>query len=248
MSISGQNGDAPLLLFQMLEEEYQTLHGPLPDHYKEAKQKILCRTPLENNESQVNETLVSELYRCIHAKQPAALCLSGGGIRSATFGLGVLQGLARRGLLEQFHYLSTVSGGGYLGSWLTSWIHRKALPAVLEELRNPPQSETESRTQPNSLPPRVQQLPHPSIRVALSGYMDAHRHLPAQSLRELVCVVTAPDGDPHAPPIYCDDCGVHAKSALACYPPPWRRAHSCHSCSCLYLPKPALCSGCPGRR
>src|SRR5207245_2928610 len=45
-----------------------------------------------------------------------ALCLSGGGIRSATYALGILQGLARKGLLKQFHYLSTVSGGGYVGS------------------------------------------------------------------------------------------------------------------------------------
>src|SRR4051812_28366720 len=51
----------------------------------------------------------------------AALCLSGGGIRSATFALGVLQGLARFNLLGQFHYLSTVSGGGYIGSWLSAW-------------------------------------------------------------------------------------------------------------------------------
>jgi hypothetical protein len=51
----------------------------------------------------------------------AALCLSGGGIRSATFALGVLQGLGRFGLLGQFHYLSTVSGGGYIGSWLSAW-------------------------------------------------------------------------------------------------------------------------------
>jgi len=51
----------------------------------------------------------------------AALCLSGGGIRSAWFSLGVLQGLARFALLGRFHYLSTVSGGGYIGSWLSVW-------------------------------------------------------------------------------------------------------------------------------
>ena len=53
-----------------------------------------------------------------------ALCISGGGIRSATFSLGVIQGLAERGLLRQFDYLSTVSGGGYIGSWLSAWVHR----------------------------------------------------------------------------------------------------------------------------
>jgi hypothetical protein len=45
-----------------------------------------------------------------------ALCLSGGGIRSAAFCLGVIQALARAGLLQEFHYLSTVSGGGYAGA------------------------------------------------------------------------------------------------------------------------------------
>ena len=53
------------------------------------------------------------------------LAFSGGGIRSATFNLGVLQALARLKLLDQFDYLSTVSGGGYIGSWFAAWIRRK---------------------------------------------------------------------------------------------------------------------------
>jgi predicted acylesterase/phospholipase RssA len=71
-----------------------------------------------------------------------ALCLSGGGIRSATFGLGVIQGLARLNLLEKFDYLSTVSGGGYIGSWLSAWIrnHPQELAGVAEALRRTPQS------------------------------------------------------------------------------------------------------------
>ena len=52
------------------------------------------------------------------------LALSGGGIRSATFNLGILQSLARYGLLTRFDYLSTVSGGGYIGAWLSAWVHR----------------------------------------------------------------------------------------------------------------------------
>ncbi|MEO8351936.1 MAG: hypothetical protein ABI680_09405 [Chthoniobacteraceae bacterium] len=50
------------------------------------------------------------------------LALSGGGIRSATFSLGVLVALAGRGLLTQCDYLSTVSGGGYLGSFLSTFL------------------------------------------------------------------------------------------------------------------------------
>lgn len=47
------------------------------------------------------------------------LALSGGGIRSASFALGVLQALVGKDHLKKFHYLSTVSGGGYIGSALT---------------------------------------------------------------------------------------------------------------------------------
>ncbi len=48
------------------------------------------------------------------------LAFSGGGIRSATFGLGVLEGLKDSGLLKKIDYLSTVSGGGYIGAWLSA--------------------------------------------------------------------------------------------------------------------------------
>ncbi len=48
------------------------------------------------------------------------LAISGGGIRSATFGLGVMEALKEQGVLKQIDYLSTVSGGGYIGSWLTA--------------------------------------------------------------------------------------------------------------------------------
>src|ERR1044072_841190 len=49
-----------------------------------------------------------------------ALALSGGGIRSASFSLGVLQALNEHQALDRIDYLSTVSGGGYMGSALTA--------------------------------------------------------------------------------------------------------------------------------
>ena len=52
------------------------------------------------------------------------LAVSGGGIRSASFGLGVMQALVGNNQLEKIHYLSTVSGGGYLGSALTWALHQ----------------------------------------------------------------------------------------------------------------------------
>jgi hypothetical protein len=57
---------------------------------------------------------------------PTALSISGGGIRSATFALGAIQALAKHKLLTKFDYLSTVSGGGFVGSWLTAWARREA--------------------------------------------------------------------------------------------------------------------------
>jgi len=44
--------------------------------------------------------------------------LSGGGVRSATFSLGVFQAIARGDCLDRVDFLSTVSGGGYFGSFL----------------------------------------------------------------------------------------------------------------------------------
>jgi hypothetical protein len=63
--------------------------------------------------------------RKVNGKGQAALCLSGGGIRSAAFALGLVQALSRARLLTGFHYLSTVSGGGYLGAWLQRWIYEE---------------------------------------------------------------------------------------------------------------------------
>jgi len=47
------------------------------------------------------------------------LACSGGGVRSATFSLGVIQILADKGLLKDIDFLSTVSGGGFTGAFLT---------------------------------------------------------------------------------------------------------------------------------
>ena len=75
-------------------------------------------------------------------KPTVGLALSGGGIRSASFALGVVQAFIWKGkkgqkeegnikpFAEQFQYLSTVSGGGYLGAALT-WL--KSLGLDLNE-------------------------------------------------------------------------------------------------------------------
>ena len=81
-----------------------------------------------------------------------SLSISGGGIRSATFALGVLTGLARNHILEKFDFLSTVSGGGYIGSWLSSWVRRDAwgIRGVAALLAAPPRDSLDPEPPPVS--------------------------------------------------------------------------------------------------
>jgi len=74
---------------------------------------------------------------------PIGLALSGGGIRSATFNLGFLQALAEAGELKKIDYLSTVSGGSYIGAFLHRMYHRDSgkaeqVEAVLKDTRSAP--------------------------------------------------------------------------------------------------------------
>ncbi|MCZ7484137.1 patatin-like phospholipase family protein [Rhizobium rhizogenes] len=57
-------------------------------------------------------------------KPQVGLALSGGGIRSAAFSLGVLQALSANKLFESIDFLSTVSGGGYTGAALVAAMER----------------------------------------------------------------------------------------------------------------------------
>src|SRR5690606_9426753 len=64
--------------------------------------------------------MVRQRREALHGRDdghgPWGLALSGGGIRSATFCLGLLKALARRRQLLRFDIVSTVSGGGYAGA------------------------------------------------------------------------------------------------------------------------------------
>jgi hypothetical protein len=73
-----------------------------------------------------NEAVAISMHRSERLGETGAapwsgIGFSGGGIRSATFCLGVLQALAERDLLKRFDYLSSVSGGGYIATSLQWW-------------------------------------------------------------------------------------------------------------------------------
>ena len=122
MEQSGETQPASTSAFgwtAVLEAEYEALYG---------------EKPFPNGAPADHHARLPALHLLLHARRPTALCLSGGGIRSATFGLGVLQALGRIGVLGKLDYLSTVSGGGYVGGWLTSWLSRDGSAEVLQGL------------------------------------------------------------------------------------------------------------------
>lgn len=71
----------------------------------------------------VRAAVTSEPWVEFRSGELVGLALSGGGIRSATFNLGVLQQLHADGVLPLVDYVSTVSGGGYVGGFWSAWLH-----------------------------------------------------------------------------------------------------------------------------
>ncbi|HSS79512.1 MAG TPA: patatin-like phospholipase family protein, partial [Thermoanaerobaculia bacterium] len=137
-----------LPLWKVLREEYAAL--------KPAWAAELASDPVFADPEKGPGDKLAALFALVHRQAEkgddlTGLSLSGGGIRSATFNLGVLQGLARIGILDKFDYLSSVSGGGYIASWLSGWIYRagglaKVLPELRSAQRDPDQPEAETIT------------------------------------------------------------------------------------------------------
>lgn len=68
------------------------------------------------------------------------LSFSGGGIRAAAFCLGVLQALQAKRLMKFVDYLSTVSGGGYVGSLFSSLVNHPAGIEAWKQQTSPPET------------------------------------------------------------------------------------------------------------
>ncbi len=172
--------DPPALLFDALAAEaaQQWPESGVAERFRERREAAARELQAIDWESdgadderrRIDSALCGELYAWLHeeargGRRRSVLCLSGGGIRSATYALGVIQGLARRRLLRGFDFLSTVSGGGYVGSWLMATIHRQlpegrppapeeaaaAVAAVEAQLAGPPARETVLAPEPETV-------------------------------------------------------------------------------------------------
>jgi hypothetical protein len=243
--MAGDEADGVLSIEQVLAAEARAIHGVswgLEDLYAprirgQDAQDERARLNADRHElGDIPDKEVERreaLYRALNKLNSAALCCSGGGIRSATFCLGVIQTLAKydvkreeapkpriiehkheeqqkqnlelerqtfvsatlhhttsemvlelqkrrpeqnhpeqikpaeaafpplqkrapaqeqpkkpeklqpinpeNSLLGRFHYLSTVSGGGYVGSWLSSWRARDPFDTIIHNLTGRPQ-------------------------------------------------------------------------------------------------------------
>ena len=97
--------------FESLFEEEDKLLSQADEAHTGTPDKVDVATPGPAGEPWIRYTPVDRV----------GLAFSGGGIRSATFNLGVLKALHELGLLKHIDYLSTVSGGGYVGAWWSAW-------------------------------------------------------------------------------------------------------------------------------
>jgi Patatin-like phospholipase len=97
-----------------------------------------------------NLRLGENQQRPVAQKSLIGLAFSGGGIRSATFNLGVLQALAKKKLLRSIDYVSTVSGGGYIGGWLMGWMYHQGIgiQEIERRLSTPPKTPEEASDPP----------------------------------------------------------------------------------------------------
>ncbi len=109
------------------------LHKLIRDYKKERLQKRLNKDISKGEKEKINakieemdeskkdelESLDLNTERNVD-KNLVGLCFSGGGIRSATLNLGLVQAIAKKGIFKVFDYLSTISGGSYFGACISS--------------------------------------------------------------------------------------------------------------------------------
>ena len=111
--------------------EVEAIKGIKEKYLSELQSKPKIDTEIKkiNKEIETLNLHMASIQNVLPSKKPSAqtglmgLSLSGGGIRSATFNLGLLQALCNNDMLEKDDYLSTVSGGGYIGACMTTLLN-----------------------------------------------------------------------------------------------------------------------------
>ena len=185
--------DFPLTLAEVLCAELTEQRPEEAAQVNKQVQDALAHASPWTVRKKVSQDIVPNIYAAIHGlkEKRSALCLSGGGVRSATFNLGVLQGLARCGLLNRFDYLSTVSGGGFIGGWLTAWIYRanEARRKDCSEPENPHQGLDDVIEELNKQQPPIEPEPKPLYNLRVyANYLDPKKGLMSADSWTLIAI------------------------------------------------------------
>src|SRR6266496_2197333 len=110
-----------------MESPTPTNTSAVPNFEKLFAQENELLSQVDNNQEALNGVTIErpgpagEPWVRYTSVDRVGLAFSGGGIRSATFNLGILKALHELRVLQYVDYLSTVSGGGYVGAWWTAW-------------------------------------------------------------------------------------------------------------------------------
>ena len=114
-----------------------------------------------------------------HAPPKVCLALSGGGVRSASFSMGILKALSlhasneARPNLDQVDVVSSVSGGGYALAWLImQYYHHRADPAFSHRTLFLPNAVDGLQPHPNGESQYVRYLENHATIMTPSGYVS----------------------------------------------------------------------------
>jgi Patatin-like phospholipase len=157
----------------------------------------------------------------------AGLALSGGGIRSASFCLGALQALDRTGVLRKIDYLSTVSGGGYIGTSLSAAMSRSkgAFPFTSSLTQDEPYGVQRIRNHSNYLFPQGIINIFYNVAIYLRGLLaNALLILPWLLVLAAITIFFKPDSE-----------SLHASLTGTTLPEPFNADHFGVSLILLYL-------------
>ncbi|MCB0846757.1 MAG: patatin-like phospholipase family protein, partial [Bacteroidetes bacterium] len=121
-----------------------------------------------------------------HIEDPWGLAISGGGIRAATLALGMMQKFMVEGIFRKFDYMSTVSGGGFMGACLTSLMNTDSEKFVYPDHISPEEAPKlipglDTYTSPLVLLMKTRRREHGADKAAFSSTESmTSRSIPAQ--------------------------------------------------------------------
>lgn len=114
--------DAPQASLEEADRSFRAAHAAYlaaSPHAAQAETVNLPATLTGHLFASAGSALQAAEVAAVTTRPQVAVCLSGGGTRSAACSMGALRGLRSLGLLDRVNFLSTVSGGGWAGSIFT---------------------------------------------------------------------------------------------------------------------------------